>query len=160
MAIPFLKYTPAPINLSGAQKTDVRTQFAALCYRVVNGKTQILLITSRGTGRWILPKGWPMDGKTPAVCAGIEAFEEAGVEGKTYDSCIGVFSYIKAIPRGDNLPILAMVFPIKVKHLVNDYPEAQERRRKWFTLKKAAARIDEPELRHIILNFDPRRLKP
>ena len=55
-----------PIRLAPAQKRDVRSQFGALCYRVVDGQVQVLLITSRGTGRWILPKGWPVDGATPA----------------------------------------------------------------------------------------------
>ncbi|MFC6583776.1 NUDIX hydrolase [Sulfitobacter aestuariivivens] len=54
----------------------MRTQFAALCYRVKKGKVQVLLVTSRGTKRWIVPKGWPMDGKTPAQSAALEAWEE------------------------------------------------------------------------------------
>ena len=62
-----------PISIGGAKKSDVRTQFAALCYRVVKDKVQVLVISSRGTGRWIVPKGWPMDGKTPAEAALQEA---------------------------------------------------------------------------------------
>ena len=65
MTAPMIKQLPITVN--SARKTDVRTQFAALCWRVMDGKVQILLITSRGSGRWIVPKGWPMDGQTPGV---------------------------------------------------------------------------------------------
>jgi len=70
-----------PLSLHGAAKGEVRTQFAALPFRVKEDKVQVLLITSRGTGRWIVPKGWPMEGKTPAESALQEAWEEAGVQG-------------------------------------------------------------------------------
>lgn len=43
-----------------------RQPYAALCYRL-KGKTgalEVLLLTSRDTGRWVIPKGWPMEGKT------------------------------------------------------------------------------------------------
>ena len=65
-----------PISLRGAAKSDVRTQFAALCYRIKRGKVQVLLVTSRRTKRWIVPKGWPMEGRTPADSAAQEAWEE------------------------------------------------------------------------------------
>ena len=68
--------TQAPISLNGGQKDDLRIQFAALCWRRKRGKLQILLITSRGSKRWIIPKGWPMDGKTPAASALVEAWDK------------------------------------------------------------------------------------
>lgn len=153
------KDTQLPLSFKTNAKRDVRTQFAALCFRIAKDRPQVLLVTSRGTRRWIVPKGWPIEGKTPSASAAIEAYEEAGVTGKTYDTCLGVFSYNKSVANGEALPILAMVFPLKVRHMDRAYPEANERRRKWFSLKKAAARISEPELRQIILTFDPRRLK-
>ena len=70
-----------PIALKGARKTDVRSQFAALCFRIRKGEPEILLITSRGSQRWIIPKGWPMAEKTPAQAALQEAWEDAGVKG-------------------------------------------------------------------------------
>ncbi len=153
------KDTQLPLFYKTTVKRDVRTQFAALCFRIVKDKPQVLLVTSRGTRRWIVPKGWPIEGKTPAASAAVEAYEEAGVSGKAYDTCLGVFTYNKSVSRGEELPVLAMVFPLKVRHAEQSFPEAGERRRKWFSLKKAAARIAEPELRQIILTFDPRRLK-
>ncbi|MEP3299051.1 MAG: NUDIX hydrolase [Pseudoruegeria sp.] len=140
-----------------AKKRDVRTQFAALCYRVKNGKVEVLMVTSRGTGRWIIPKGWPMDGQTPAAAAATEAFEEAGVDGRVKDMCLGIYSYQKDI-GDDALPCVVAVFPVKVKRLHDNFPEAKERKRKWFSRKKAAARVKESELAQIIQNFDPRRL--
>ena len=153
MITPLVKQLP--VTTFGAHKTDVRTQFAALPYRVKNDKVEVLIITSRGTGRWIVPKGWPMDGKTPAQCAKIEAWEEAGVIGKAEDRCLGIFSYQKVL-TDDDLPVMAMLYPVRVKSLSNDFPEAKERRRKWVTRKKAAKLVDEPELARIIKDFDPR----
>jgi 8-oxo-dGTP pyrophosphatase MutT (NUDIX family) len=147
-----------PIALRPRIKSDMRTQFAALCYRMTNDKPEILLVTSRGSGRWILPKGWPIPGKTPGECALIEAWEEAGVRGKAHEQCLGLFSYNKSTDPSNSLPCLGLVFPVKVRSLANDYPEADQRKRKWMRPKKAAARVDEPELAAILRHFDPRLL--
>ncbi len=74
-----LRLKQAPLKMTGFQKREVRTQFGALCYRVQNEETQVLLVTSRTRGRWIIPKGWPMDGMTPAASAVQEADRERGV---------------------------------------------------------------------------------
>ncbi len=146
-----------PISLREHHKSDVRTQFAALCYRISDDdKPEILLVTSRGTGRWIIPKGWPMDGKTPIESALQEAWEEAGVKGKVSGPCLGLYSYHKELNDESDLPCVAMVYPIKVKSLAKKYPEVGQRSRKWLSLKKAAARVDEPELAHILATFNPR----
>lgn len=143
-----------PISLATAGKRDMRTQFGALCYRLRDGKVEVLLITSRGTGRWIIPKGWPMDGETPAGSAAVEAFEEAGVEGKPSDRALGFYTYTKG-NRGDFLPCVVAVFPLKVRRLLKDFPERGQRRRKWFSQKKAASMVSEPELRRLIKSFNP-----
>ncbi len=148
-----------PIFLQDSSKRDVRTQFAALCYRVVKGKPEFLLVTSRRTKRWIIPKGWPMDGKTPGESALTEAWEEAGVIGKLKPRSLGLFSYQKFIDGENDLPCVAMVYAVKVKSLAEKYPERGERKRKWLSPKKAAERVNEPELAHIILKFDPKTLK-
>ncbi len=148
-----------PLKLKSAHKTDVRSQFAALCYRINNGKPEILLITSRGSHRWIVPKGWPMHGATPGEAALQEAWEEAGVQGKVIERCIGLFSYSKMMDGKKSLPIVALVYPVKVKALAQEFPEAGQRRRKWFSPKKAAAKVSEPELAQILKTFDPKLLK-
>ena len=136
----------------------MRTQFAALCYRVKNDETEVLMITSRRTGRWIIPKGWPMDGKTPGDCALAEAWEEAGVKGKVTGGCLALYTYVKGAGRDEQLPCAVMVYPVRVKSLEKDYPERAERKRKWMSPKVAAKRVDEPELAHLLRKFDAKRL--
>ncbi len=154
MAIQMIKQLPLAVPCG--RKGDVRSQFAALCYRFKNNKIQVLLITSRGTGRWIVPKGWPMDGHTPAQSALQEAWEEAGVRGKAQDLCLGLYSYRKIVAGEESLPCVAMVYPVQVKSLASDYPERRERRRKWVSRKQAAQLVAEPELARILRDFDPR----
>lgn len=148
-----------PLRLDIVHKHDVRTQFGALCYRIQNDKIEILLITSRGTGRWIIPKGWPMDGETPANAAATEAFEEAGAEGKPSNVCLGIYSYMKSLPKNDSMPCVVAVFPFRVKKLLKNFPEAGQRKRKWVSQKKAAALISDPELAQLIGNFNPKFFK-
>ncbi|WP_298298605.1 NUDIX hydrolase [uncultured Litoreibacter sp.] len=154
-----LRMKQAPLRMEAKNKRDVRTQFAALCYRVKNEKTQILLVTSRQRGRWIIPKGWPVEGATPAQTAATEAFEEAGVEGKALNVCLGLYSYTKMMDGTDDLPCAVSVFPVRVRKVLDEYPEMDERRRKWFSLKKAAEKVREPELRKILKHFDPALLE-
>jgi 8-oxo-dGTP pyrophosphatase MutT (NUDIX family) len=145
-----------PISLDGRPGAAARTQFAALCYRMRrSGKPEVLLITSRETRRWIIPKGWPMDGRTPAGCAEREAWEEAGVVGRSDGRCIGTFSYGKLTPERRVLPCTAMVFAVAVERLEEDYPEAGQRERLWLTRGKAAKRVAEPELARLLRAFDP-----
>lgn len=150
-----------PIHIPNGSKGAVRTQFAALCYRVKGGKVQILLVTSRKTRRWIIPKGWPMDGKTPAASAAQEAWEEAGVVGKPIDLCLGLYAYNKVLDAdgGDVFPCIAMVYPVKVKRLEQKFPEAGQRKHRWVGRKRAAAMVSEPELARILRDFDPRLLR-
>jgi len=95
-----------------------------------------------------------MDGETPMDAAATEAFEEAGVRGKIHARPAGVFSYYK-VRSEDELPCLAVVYPLKVKKVLKDWPERKERTRKWLSRKKAAALVSDPELSTIILNFKP-----
>ena len=148
-----------PIRIRPEQKSDVRTQFGALCYRVNGDKTEILLVTSRETQRWIVPKGWASHGLTPAQSALTEAWEEAGVEGRAHDFCLGLYSYNKILGPEEALPCAVMVYPVRVVRLASDYPESGERRRKWFSQKKAASKVQEVELQRILRDFDPRLIR-
>lgn len=147
--------TQLPISLHGGAKGSARTQFAALCWRMRRGKVQILLITSRRRKRWIVPKGWPMDGKTPAQCALTEAWEEAGVTGDASDACIGVYSYARLREGEDDIPCLALLYPVKVDRLKKKFPERKDRRRKWVSRKNAAKLVHERELSKLIVGFSP-----
>lgn len=129
-------------------------QVAALCYRKTNGEKEVLLITTRGTGRWMLPKGWPMDGKTASEAARIEAWEEAGVKpAKVGRRPVGEFDYIKTHDSGWTEPCSATVYPIKVDKVKDVFPEAGQRQRKWVPLKQAAEMVKEDSLRTLLLSF-------
>lgn len=135
----------------------VSTQYAALCYRWLRGKEiEVLLITSRDTGRWVIPKGWPVEGKDGAGSATVEAFEEAGVEGEITGDCIGLFSYDKTLGPKQEIPVVVAVYPLEVRKMLTDFPERKERELRWFAPKKAAQKVDEPELAALIRDFVPR----
>lgn len=151
------KIKQRPIRLPASQKRELRTQFGALCYRIQKDKVQVLLITSRARKKWIIPKGWPINNATPAETASREAFEEAGVEGKARPICLGIYSRTEDLITGD-LPCVIALFPLKVKRILSTFPEMSQRKRKWFSLKKAASLVDNPELGQIINGFDPKTL--
>jgi 8-oxo-dGTP pyrophosphatase MutT (NUDIX family) len=146
-----------PLKLRTGGKTDVRAQFAALCWRVKNDEVQICIVTSKTSKRWIIPKGWPMHKQTPASAAATEAFEEAGVSGDAIDICIGVYNYNKPQKVG-NAPIITMVYPLHVTHVHSKWPEKHQRRRKWLSPKKAAEKLTEPQLKRIVATFKPKRI--
>lgn len=146
------------LKLPDHNKRDVRTQFGALCWRQRDDEVQVLLVTSRRSRRWILPKGWPMPDVTPAEAALTEAWEEAGVVGKVKPVCLGIFSYQKELPGDSNLPCVVAVFPVKVKALEKSWPEKEQRQRRWHSLNQAANLVAEPELSAILKNFDPTAL--
>lgn len=140
-----LRSVAAP--LFGRQRA---AQVAALCYRFLRGEKQVLLITSRGTGRWIIPKGWPMQGMSDAQAAAQEAWEEAGVKpANVGDDPIGSYGYDKILDNGAPLPVQAQVYPVEVKDLAANFPEVDERRRKWVSPDVAADLVDEPDLQAI-----------
>lgn len=143
------------LTLSLKSKRDVRTQFGAICYRVEHGKVQILLITSRRSRRWIVPKGWPMDGKSPARAAAIEAWEEAGAIGEESADCVGLYSYTKDAGKIGPFLCVVSLFAVKVKRTSRDFPESHQRKRKWVSPKKAANMVEEPELAKVLRNFKP-----
>ena len=147
-----------PLSLPAAPKSEVRTQFGALCYRLRDGRPEVLLVTSRGSGRWIIPKGWPIPGRTPAGMVLQEAWEEAGVRGHAHNVALGLYSYTKAVGPDRGMPCLVMVYPVEVRSLAARFPEAGQRRHKWMRPKKAAKYVDEHELAHLIRSFDPRKL--
>jgi 8-oxo-dGTP pyrophosphatase MutT (NUDIX family) len=127
------------------------TQYGALCWRLHRGKVQVLLITSRDTGRWVIPKGWPMKGMTPAQAAAREAWEEAGVQGETETVGMGSFTYDKLRAAKSPIVCAVEVFPLRVKALKDRFPERKERQRKWFAAEKAARKVAEAGLRGLIL---------
>ncbi|MCF2871063.1 NUDIX hydrolase [Octadecabacter sp. G9-8] len=126
-------------------------QVAALCTRGVGADKQVLLVTSRGTGRWIIPKGWPIRGLASSQAALQEAWEEAGVKGATANSDpIGSYAYDKTMGSGLPMPVETLVYSVDVNGLENDFPEAGQRERRWVSPLEAANLVDEPELKSIL----------
>ncbi len=126
-------------------------QVAALCCRDGDDGLEVLLITSRDTGRWIIPKGWLMEDKSAADAAEIEAWEEAGVQkADIVPRPIGTYSYDKRLDDGYENPVEVQVFRLNVSQLADIYPEARERRRVWVSPSEAAGKVDEQELKAIL----------
>jgi len=129
-------------------------QVAALCYRKNGANKDVLMITSRDTGRWILPKGWPIEGLDASSAAMQEAWEEAGVrEGTINKDAVGSFDYVKELDTGGHATCETEVFAVEVEKLEDTFPEAHQRKRKWMTPVEAANLVDEPGLRDILNNF-------
>lgn len=114
---------------------------------------RVLLITSRGTGRWIIPKGWPMEGRTLPGAAAREAWEEAGVQGRVGHEEIGRYVYDKEQDSGFSVTIEVRVFPLYVERAATEFPESDERRRRWFAPQDAARMVAEPGLKRILMDL-------
>jgi 8-oxo-dGTP pyrophosphatase MutT (NUDIX family) len=131
-----------------------RVQYAALPYRRSgDSRTQVMLVTSRESGRWVIPKGWPKKRKTPYATAAREALEEAGVVGKVGRDSIGSYSYRKRLKSGAIVACEVRVFPLKVKRQQKSWPERGEREIQWFSRAKAAKAVQESALGDIIRNL-------
>jgi 8-oxo-dGTP pyrophosphatase MutT (NUDIX family) len=124
-------------------------QVAALCFRKRRGKVEVLLITSRETQRWVIPKGWPMPPLKDYNAARREAFEEAGVEGRVRRKKFGSFTYAK-LRLKDSLAIRVDVYLLEVERERKSWPEMGERKRRWCDVDEAAHRVHEPLLRKLI----------
>jgi 8-oxo-dGTP pyrophosphatase MutT (NUDIX family) len=136
-----------------------RIQYAALPYRT-SGKSEleVMLVTSRGTRRWIIPKGWPKSGLPPHRTAAEEAFEEAGVAGKVSKRPIGSYAYDKLLNNGSTIRCNVQVFALRVTRQHKKWPEKRERQSEWYTPTEAARLVREPYLRKIIRSLSKTHL--
>jgi predicted phosphate transport protein (TIGR00153 family) len=114
-----------------------------------------MLITSRETRRWVIPKGNLIKGLRPHQAAEHEAFEEAGVVGIPCPTSIGAYHYYKRKRDGQERSATVEVFPLSVTSQLPEWPEQHEREARWFSLALAAAAVDEPDLKHLIARFQP-----
>ena len=124
-----------------------------------SGRLRVLLVTSRDTGRWVVPKGWPMEGLDPWEAAAVEALEEAGAEGAVTAAPIGTYRYGKRLEDDGVLPCRVTVYPLRVTHLRDHWKEEDERQRRWFDPKDAAKRVDEPELSAMLRDLGGKKVK-
>lgn len=117
-------------------------QYGAVPFRLVEGRTAFLLITSRRTGRWIFPKGSLIEGLSPQGTAAREAFEEAGVEGVVFDEPLGRFHTVKQRIRRQHL--LVTLYPLLVTRQLDDWQDKGRRYRHWVLLKEAVRLASDP----------------
>ncbi|CAN1506813.1 Nudix_Hydrolase_9 domain containing protein [Paracoccaceae bacterium] len=139
----------------GADTGGARMQNGALCWRATGTGIEVLLITSRDTGRWVIPKGWPIAGLAPEAAAAQEAWEEAGVEGVMNPACLGRFGYHKVLSKTSHVPCAVEVYGLRVVHLAKKFPEVAMRQRVWFRPLDAAELVHEAELASLIAGFSP-----
>jgi 8-oxo-dGTP pyrophosphatase MutT (NUDIX family) len=133
-------------------------QFGALPFRWIgNGSLKVMLVTTRGRKRWMIPKGWPIPGFTPHETAAQEAFEEAGLVGYVDPKAVGSFRYNKRLGPGRQIRCTVEVFPLHVDHQRSHWLEMGERETRWLSATKAASLVSEPDLKKILLSFHPNR---
>ncbi|MEG3895740.1 MULTISPECIES: NUDIX hydrolase [unclassified Microcoleus] len=126
-------------------------QSGVIPYRILDGNIEVMLITSSGGKRWVIPKGLIEPDMTPEDSAAKEAWEEAGLLGRVFPDLMGTYEYYKSgcIWQVD-------VFLLQVETVVENWPEAYKRKRQWVSIPKAIKRVDEPELK-VILRDLPNR---
>jgi len=133
-------------------------QCAALPYRrLANAAIEVMLITSRDTGRWVIPKGWQGEGLAAPDSAEREAREEGGLVGRVGDRPIGRYRYRKKLADGSSVACSVEVFALEVERQLKSWPERKERHTRWFVPREAAAAVKEPELAAMIRSL-PKRL--
>ncbi|MGQ0456176.1 MAG: NUDIX hydrolase [Hyphomicrobium sp.] len=125
-------------------------QYAALPFVEISGAIHVLLILSRGTGRWVIPKGWPKSSLAPHELAEREAFEEAGVKGRIGLAPIGTYSYTKRLHVFARARCAVEVFPLYADRQLLKWPERNSRELLWVAAGEAANLVDEPELSAIL----------
>lgn len=113
----------------------------------------VLLITTRGRGRWTIPKGWPKQGLADAELAAQEAAEEAGVEGEVGSQPLGVFGYTKRLHLFSWVKCEVEVYPLQVRCQRLEWPEKTARKTLWVPPEKAASLVAEAELAAILRGF-------
>lgn len=138
---------------------EFRQQYGALCFRWTSdgNAIEILVITSRDSGRWVIPKGWPMKKKQPHEAAEIEAWQEAGVRGRARKKPAGRYTYLKWLDNGDVAPCIVDVFQIEVTEIEKNFKERGQRELAWLSPEEAAYRVREVELKSLIIDFKPKK---
>jgi len=134
-------------------------QVAAVPLRIGEaGAIEILLVTSNQTGRFIVPKGWPMKGKSGRKAAQIEAMQEAGVAGKTLAEPLGTYRYWKRL-SDSFVPVEVTVYLLPIAGYLPKWRESARRQRAWLARDDAATLVDEPDLAALIRSMDLNALR-
>ena len=133
----------------------LKEQYGAIPFRRrVDGTIEVMLVTARRTGRWIIPKGWPARGLQPFELAAHEAMEEGGVLGQAKERPIGTYQHKKTLSDGSSVRCQVVVFALDLDVHMKSWPESVQRTTRWFSLTEAATAIRELELKALLLDFD------
>ena len=135
------------------RNSKIHRQYGAVPFAIdKGGRVRVVLLTSRQTGRWVIPKGWPMAGRKPTQVAVREAYEEAGLIGVVLrGSPVGHYRYQKRLTTGKFATCEVAVFLLRVRRELSDWPERDQRVRAWFSLEVAAKLVAERNLAKLIL---------
>jgi len=133
---------------------NVLRQAGAVPYRVEPDGLRVLLITSRGTGRWVIPKGNIEKGFSPAQAAAQEAYEEAGIRGSVDALPLGSFTYPKRMNSGRIKPASVTVFALRFEKQLKSWPEQGERKMKWMTVPAAMAAVRDPGVPRLLRRLE------
>jgi 8-oxo-dGTP pyrophosphatase MutT (NUDIX family) len=136
-----------------AASSPALTQVGALPIRFEEGEPLVLLLTSRESKRWVIPKGWPMKGKKNWAAAAQEAKEEAGILGRTSKKPIGYFNYSKRRAAHFD-PIRVEVYLMQYEKKLDVYREKGQRDMRWVSFDEAARLVEEPGLADLLLELD------
>ncbi|WP_207480383.1 NUDIX hydrolase [Arenibaculum pallidiluteum] len=134
-------------------KPKLRTQYAAVPYRLEGNRVQVMLVTSRETRRWVIPKGWPESGLEPHELAAREAYEEAGLVGRPSPTPFGYFEYDKRLDSGREVPCRVEAYLLEVERELDDWPERGQRERRWMSPGQAAMLVEEGGLVSMLLRL-------
>ncbi|MEL7527494.1 MAG: NUDIX hydrolase [Pseudomonadota bacterium] len=138
-------------GLLGLFYKPARLQIAALCMRPGETENEILLVSTRDTGRLILPKGWPETDKQDHETAATEAYEEAGVVGKTDPHALGTFRSYKGQSDGSKVPTRVLVFKLQFEKQLKKFPELGQRQCLWLPFSEAVNQANENSLKRFLL---------
>ncbi len=122
---------------------SILRQAGAIPFQHRKGVLYVLLITSRGSGRWVIPKGGIEPGFTARQAAAQEALEEAGIKGELDAKPLGFFTYAKRLKSGISKPASVEVYALRVQKQLKKWPERAERQFEWMTIEAAMAAVQE-----------------
>lgn len=136
------------IRVDDILKGRTAEQAGAICFRGRGKDCQVLLMTSRDTGRWVIPKGNVEKKESARHAASREAKEEAGIRGKVSKKAFGRYIYVK---EKEEIACIVSVFLVETIAALPNFPEAKERQFEWMAPVAASRRVDEPELKSLLL---------
>ena len=134
-------------------------QSGVIPFRRNGADLEVMLVTSRETGRWVIPKGGIQRGLTPAHSAELEAHEEAGIKGKIRKKSLGSYTYLKRLASGASVPAIVDVFALQVAKHVKKWPEMSQRRVEWMAVSEAVELVEEDGLKKLLRRFEKIKIK-